>query len=153
MHFSKYHGTGNDFIMIDGIKQPDCIAILTEQVIQKLCDRHFGIGADGLIILANSAEADFEMIYFNSDGRPSSMCGNGGRCIVKFAADNAYIDDHCQFMAIDGLHEATIDKSSSQVSLKMIDIPEFEIIEEDILLDSGSPHYVRFVDSLEIDRF
>lgn len=138
--FYKYQGTGNDFILIDnrsyGLKP-------TTESIEKLCYRRFGIGADGLILLQDKSGFDFEMIYYNSDGRQSSMCGNGGRCIVKFAHDLKLIADTCKFWAIDGAHEAGI-LPDNVVSLKMIDVNDIQQNGNDYVLNTGSPHYVRF---------
>lgn len=106
LHFSKYHGTGNDFIMIDSRK--NVMSDRSVRLIARLCDRHFGIGADGLIILEASEEHDFAMTYFNSDGYPGTMCGNGGRCMTAFARRSGWIGDSCRFEAADGLHEGTV---------------------------------------------
>jgi diaminopimelate epimerase len=147
IEFNKYHGAGNDFVIIDNRNEklrlnPDEIAFI--------CDRHFGIGADGLMLLQNHAELDFEMIYYNSDGRDSSMCGNGGRCIVSFAHSLGVLDKgETQFQAIDGLHRAKV-LSKNQVSLQMGDV--FEILNVDggaMLLDTGSPHYIKIVEDLD----
>ena len=106
LQFTKYHGTGNDFIMIDSRKNvmPD----RSVRLISRLCDRHFGIGADGLIVLEESEEHDFAMAYYNSDGNPGTMCGNGGRCIAAFARRSGWIGDICRFEAADGLHEGVV---------------------------------------------
>jgi diaminopimelate epimerase len=142
--FEKYHGTGNDFIMLDNRKQQ--YSVLKEKQIEFLCNRRFGIGADGLILLEKDADADFRMVYYNSDGRISSMCGNGGRCLAAFAKSLKLVKDKCTFIAADGMHEALIDGSIPPVvKLKMKDVEKVEEIGSDFFLNTGSPHYVRFV--------
>jgi len=145
IHFFKYQGTGNDFIILDnrGLTWEN---VLTTKQIAFLCDRRFGIGGDGLILLSDADTEDFRMIYYNADGRESSMCGNGGRCIVAFAQKVGLISQHCTFEAIDGLHEASIE--GAQVKLKMGKPHGFYTISDDVVwLDTGSPHYVQFQDS------
>ena len=119
-------------------------------MIEYLCDRKFGIGADGLMFLekSNKHKAEFEMIYFNADGCESSMCGNGGRCIAAFAHRLKEIGDTCVFNAIDGLHEAKIN-NKTDVQLKMIDVTDVEIGSDYYLMNTGSPHYVVFVEDLK----
>jgi len=145
VHFSKYHGAGNDFIMVDGREQNP--ALFTENVIRILCDRHFGIGADGLIILLADPESDFRMIYFNADGREGTMCGNGGRCITAFARRLGIIGDHALFSGIDGLHESWL--LGDIIKLKMQDVNDFQKLEDGYLLDTGSPHFVKFVSNTD----
>ncbi|MGE0636811.1 MAG: diaminopimelate epimerase [Bacteroidia bacterium] len=148
--FYKYQGTGNDFIMIDN-RDKKFVADLP--TIKKLCDRRFGIGADGLILLENVKDYDFSMVYFNSDGNESTMCGNGGRCITAFAAFLGVIKKNANFIAIDGGHEAEI-YDSGIVSLKMKDVSVIEKSVNDFILDTGSPHFVRFVDKIsDVDVF
>lgn len=149
IHFYKYQGTGNDFIMVDNrnIIFPKNNA----ELIKRLCDRRFGIGADGLILLENAKNADFKMIYFNADGNEGSMCGNGGRCIVAFAKKLQIIDNEANFEAIDGLHHARINNLT--VSLKMTDVNNIEIQENFTFLNTGSPHHIEFcnnIDSLNV---
>ncbi|MEO0789043.1 MAG: diaminopimelate epimerase [Bacteroidota bacterium] len=151
MQFSKYHGAGNDFILIDG-RQHWPTAIDDYEFIAHLCHRRFGIGADGLIVLTNLEGCDFEMHYYNSDGRPSSMCGNGGRCIVAFASalgiNPASADGLYHFMAVDGLHRAKI-AENGMVELEMQPVQDLESIDDDFILDTGSPHYVRLVGEVD----
>ncbi len=141
--FYKYQGTGNDFVMVDNrnLALPRNNTSLYKQI----CDRHFGIGADGFIMVQNKHGYDFEMVYFNSDGNQSSMCGNGGRCITMFAKQLGIIENKAHFLAIDGNHDATID-DNGWVSLKMKNVAEIETIENDFFIDTGSPHYIRFID-------
>jgi len=140
--FHKYQGTGNDFVMIDN---RDLVFDKTNlELIGKLCDRRFGVGADGVILIENSEDSDFEMVYFNPDGS-QSLCGNGSRCAVMFARFLGIIKLETTFTAIDGLHYAKIE--NELVHLKMHDVAEFEKIGEDFLIDTGSPHYIKFVDS------
>jgi len=143
LNFTKYQGTGNDFIMIDNrmaVVDPN-----NHTLIIKLCDRKFGIGADGLILIQNHPEYDFEMIYFNADAS-QSMCGNGSRCAVHFARQLKLIGNSCRFLAIDGPHEATI--KGDIVKLKMGDVGKVDKIKEDYFVNTGSPHYVRLVDDI-----
>ena len=144
MTFYKYQGTGNDFVMIDN--REGIYAPTTEQN-RLLCDRKFGIGADGLICLQPSDKYDFEMLYFNSDGNESTMCGNGGRCLVAFAKQIGIITDKATFNAIDGLHEATIDENN-WVELKMMNVDSVENNNTHFVLNTGSPHYIKFVENI-----
>lgn len=143
--FYKYQGTGNDFILIDNRKK--LYQNLTTEEVEKLCDRRFGIGADGLILLEPSSKADFKMVYYNSDGNQSTMCGNGGRCIVAFAHFLGLFKQTCLFEAIDGMHQARF--SEGIVHLKMIDVPKITKVENDFVLDTGSPHYVQYAEDLK----
>ncbi len=143
--FHKYQGTGNDFILIDNREQ--FFDKNAQQIIEKLCHRRLGIGADGLILLENSNEADFYMRYYNSDGNEATMCGNGGRCVVAFAQKLGIIEKKTTFLAPDGLHTATL--TDNGVALGMKSVSQIEHIGQDFFLDTGSPHYVRLISSHE----
>ena len=144
--FYKYQGTGNDFVMIDN--RLATFPKNNTQLIEHLCDRRFGIGADGLILLENDTETDFRMVYYNSDGNQSSMCGNGGRCLVAFAKKLNVIENSTTFIATDGLHHATI-SADGLVSLQMIDVDAIQTTPEFSFLNTGSPHHVQLVEDLE----
>jgi len=141
LQFYKYQGTGNDFILIDG---REGLNNLSAEQIKQLCHRRFGIGADGLMILRNVTDFDFKMEYFNSDGYGGTMCGNGGRCIVAFARDLGIISTQARFLASDGPHVANIDENGL-VNLKMLDVETINENEKHSVLNTGSPHYVKFV--------
>lgn len=146
IEFYKYQGTGNDFVMIDnrsGFFPKDNI-----KLIEYLCNRRFGIGADGLILLENDSETDFRMVYYNSDGNQSSMCGNGGRCLVAFANQLGVIENETTFIATDGLHHASVGKDAI-ISLQMIDVDEINKNDSYTFLNTGSPHHVQIVEDLE----
>jgi diaminopimelate epimerase len=142
--FYKYQGTGNDFVMIDNRQQ--CFPKNDTKRIKYLCDRRFGIGADGLILLEHHDDLDFKMVYFNADGNESSMCGNGGRCLVAFAKHLGVIKNKAVFEAIDGLHHATIENDT--VKLQMLDVDSVEKHQNHTFLNTGSPHHVQFEDSI-----
>ncbi len=142
MEFYKYEGTGNDFVMVDD--RSSSFLIEDTALVARLCDRRFGIGADGLILLQEREGLPY-MKYYNSDGRESSMCGNGGRCFARFMHDLGLIDTEAVFEAIDGPHEVKLNKESGLVSLKMIDVEEIKSLADGIFeLNTGSPHYVNF---------
>jgi diaminopimelate epimerase len=151
MQFYKYQGTGNDFVMIDNrdLSFPKADV----KLIEKMCDRRFGIGGDGLILLENDEtenhhpKTDFKMVYYNSDGNEGTMCGNGGRCLVAFAHFLGIFKDKTWFNAVDGLHEAEI--NHDMVKLKMIDVENIRCLGKDFELNTGSPHYVQYVDHVE----
>ncbi|MFW5872467.1 MAG: diaminopimelate epimerase [bacterium] len=146
VHFFKYQGTGNDFIIVDCRELNP--SIFSAKVIKSLCDRRFGIGADGLMLFLYHNDMDFEMKYFNSDGNEGTMCGNGGRCIVAFAKKLGIIEHTATFLAIDGIHEATIDMDNI-VRLKMQDVIEVERNRPNYFLNTGSPHYVNFMEDID----
>lgn len=152
MDFYKYHGTGNDFILIDNRKNSLSTDNFTAGLIEQLCSRRFGIGADGLMLLNNSTDYDFQMIYYNSDGNQSTMCGNGGRCIAAFAKQIGAVAagaTQTRFVAIDGEHKAIYKpshkKNEMNIKLQMTDVDG--LLENDAyyFLDTGSPHYVAFM--------
>jgi diaminopimelate epimerase len=150
LHFTKYQGTGNDFIIVDNRKNQ--ISLTTEQI-HKLCDRRFGIGADGFMLLNEKQGFDFEMKYYNADGKVGSLCGNGGRCMTKFAYGLGIHRELYRFLAADGVHEAEIDMDGI-VSLKMNDVKTIKRFHNDFILDTGSPHYIKMVTHVvDIDVF
>ena len=146
IQFYKYQGAGNDFILIDNrtlsFKNTD------KDTVSRLCDRRFGIGGDGFMLLQNHKEYDFEMLYFNADGNPGSMCGNGGRCIVAFAKHLGVIESETNFLAVDGAHYAKISENGEWIDLQMIDIDHISKDGEAFVLNTGSPHYVAQADNL-----
>jgi diaminopimelate epimerase len=143
--FFKYQGTGNDFVMIDNRSK----TFLKDNInlISKLCDRHFGIGADGVILIENDVKFDFKMIYFNADGS-ETFCGNGGRCAAAFARHLHIIENSTNFIAVDGPHFATIE--NSVVSLKMIDVDDVRVQENSVFVNTGTQHHVELVENLDV---
>ncbi len=150
LHFYKYQGAGNDFIIADN---RDKQIQLNSRQVAFLCDRHFGIGADGLMLLEPAGGYDFRMVYYNSDGNESTMCGNGGRCITAFARKLGIIQHEARFVAIDGPHAATID-NQGDVHLGMQDVHHIAFLDGYSVLNTGSPHYVLPVDDVDnVDVF
>ncbi len=148
--FSKYQGAGNDFIIIDN---RDHSVNLTQKQIANLCERRFGVGADGLMLLENHPKLDFNMRYFNADGNEGSMCGNGGRCLAAFAKSLSIIGSKTTFNTIDGAHKALI-KQKDIVALQMQDVKDVLKIDKNYFVDTGSPHYVIFTRNIkDIDVF
>ena len=145
LQFFKYQGTGNDFVMIDN--RQNIFNKKDTKQIALLCDRRFGIGADGLILLENHDKLDFKMVYYNSDGNESSMCGNGGRCITAFAKYLEIIDKEAEFEAIDGYHKSYI--NDNVVKLQMQDIKNVDSQKGYVFLNTGSPHHVQIENNLK----
>ena len=146
IEFFKYQGTGNDFVILEN--RDNQYDNLSPKQVKHICDRRFGIGADGLMLLNNHPELDFKMVYFNADGNESSMCGNGGRCLVKFAKHRGMYKSTYHFMAIDGSHEADIDMQDI-VRLKMQDVHQVAHHSGYAILNTGSPHFVKFASNVE----
>ena len=149
--FYKYHGTGNDFIMIDnrqGVFSGDKVKFA-----QQWCSRRFGIGSDGVIFIENGDGVDFVMDFYNPDGS-QSFCGNGSRCSVAFAKELGIVDIHATFKAIDGVHEAIVEGDS--YCIHMGDVSGVEKIDNDQFIHTGSPHYISYCengDNREIVEF
>jgi diaminopimelate epimerase len=144
--FFKYQGTGNDFVILDN--RDGMYNGLTVKQVKHICDRRFGIGADGLMLLSKKEGYDFEMIYFNADGNESSMCGNGGRCLVKFAHHIGIHKNTYHFIATDGEHFADIDNDQT-VRLKMKDVTQVQEHSTYAVLNTGSPHFVKFATNVK----
>jgi len=143
--FYKYQGAGNDFIVLDGRTR---VPALSTDQIAALCDRRKGIGADGLMILLSHPNYDFEMLYYNANGHPGSLCGNGGRCLTRFAADLGMGKTTYQFLATDGAHEARI-AAVGWIHLHMHPVQHIEYRGTDAILNTGSPHYIRLVEAVD----
>ena len=149
INFEKFHGAGNDFIIISDM---DKSVRLEKAEIGLICHRRLGIGADGLIIVRPASEADYQMHYYNSDGKESTMCGNGGRCVVAFTYMNEIAGITQSFIGPDGLHEAKIIKTegnNSRITLQLTDVNSIAHGEGYYILDTGSPHYVSFSHGIE----
>lgn len=143
--FSKYEGTGNDFILIDDRKLQFPVS---KELISSLCDRHFGIGADGLLLVQHSEGYDFGMKYFNSDGSAATFCGNGARCITAFAHHRGITGSSCRFMAADGIHQASITENHGRTMVVELGMQDAEIYDTSELLyylNTGTYHVVKFV--------
>jgi diaminopimelate epimerase len=143
--FNKYQGAGNDFVIIDNRK--NIFNPGDSKLINNLCNRRFGIGADGLILICESSDNDFEMKYFNSDGFEGTMCGNGGRCSADFAIRTGIAGKKLSFKASDGLHKAV--SENGIIRLQMNDVKEPRLIKGSYSINTGSPHYVIFKKDIE----
>ena len=149
MLFTKYQGTGNDFVLIDD--RNNTFPTHNQALVAQLCHRRFGIGADGLILLQSHADYDFRMVYFNADGAEGSMCGNGGRCIVRFAHELGLFKTRTRFLAVDGEHLAEIDGDEVRLKMSNVPTPSNASVTEpgtSLFLDTGSPHVIQFVERL-----
>lgn len=146
IQFYKYQGTGNDFVMVDNRLQK--LDKKDKTIAQKLCDRKFGVGSDGLILIENHDEYDFEMVFFNPDGS-QSMCGNGSRCAVKFAQNLGIIKDEASFLSTDGAHQASVNGDSVRLSMHDVDETKINAFPEHFTINTGSPHYVIFASNIE----
>ena len=144
IRFEKYESGGNDFVLIDDRKN---IYNLTTNTIKKICNRNFGVGSDGLIVLKKSSIADIKMCYFNSDGQPSSLCGNGTRCLFSFSLSLGIVEKIAKIETSEGIYTATI-SSRNLVSLKMKNIDDVILFDNKAYLDSGSPHHVEMIKDL-----
>jgi diaminopimelate epimerase len=142
IEFYKYQGTGNDFVMIDD--RGGQFDAYDHDMIARLCHRRYGIGADGLILVRDHHDADFEMLYFNADGKPASLCGNGSRCVVQFARNLGIVSRHARFMTVEGVLTASI--ADGRVSVKMPDVHIGRQDGTEFFLNTGSPHHVCFVE-------
>jgi diaminopimelate epimerase len=140
--FYKYQGTGNDFIIVDN--RQDILRAYSTKLVQRLCDRRFGIGADGFIVIKNQRGYDFEMIYHNADGS-QSLCGNGSRCAVQLAKQLQIIDQEAYLLTTDGPHQAYI--KEDLIYLRLRDVTDIQTLQDGYLLNTGSPHYVQQIDN------
>ncbi|SMG24788.1 diaminopimelate epimerase [Marivirga sericea] len=146
IEFYKYQGTGNDFVVVDNRSQK--LYRNDKSIAQKLCDRKFGVGSDGLILIEDHEEYDFEMIFFNPDGS-QSMCGNGSRCAVKFAQFLGIIGNQTTFLSTDGVHEASIDGDIVRLSMQDVAQGKINTFPEHFTINTGSPHYVIFASNIK----
>ena len=145
LNFYKYQGAGNDFIFLDN--RTETFPKENTNLVMRLCDRHFGVGADGLILIENDDNSDFRMVYFNADSS-QTMCGNGARCAVAFAKKLGIIGDTTTFVAYDGPHQASINPDNT-VSLEMVDVEKLDVHESHVFANTGTVHHVELVDDLE----
>lgn len=143
VHFHKYQATGNDFVMIDNRSGKYSLTI---PQVQQICDRKFGVGADGLMLIEKHPDVDFNLVYYNSDGS-QSLCGNGSRAAVRMASALGVVNGSTRFNAYDGFHDAQV-LPSGNIKLRMNDVSVIEKVGEDNFLNTGSPHYVRFVENV-----
>jgi diaminopimelate epimerase len=146
LEFFKYEGAGNDFILVDDRRNR--FPANDQDLVKRLCNTKFGIGADGLMLLRSCPGYDFEMVYYNADGKESTMCGNGGRCMAAFARKLGIIECSARFLAVDGEHLADL-VSDHYVKLKMSDVSDYEAGSDYYFLNTGSPHYVSFTTGLD----
>jgi len=144
IQFHKYQGTGNDFILIDDRSEN---FPTSKELVQKLCDRKFGVGADGLILIQNHPELDYRMVYFNSDGS-QSLCGNGSRCGFAFARLLGMVDSEAIFETTDGIHKIKLE--GGLIHFQLFDVSEKnKLSDHEWYLDTGSPHHIVFSESID----
>ena len=142
--FDKYHGCGNDFIIVDNLS--NTFPKDSENEIKKFCNRRFGIGADGLILVNHNDKFPIEMIYYNSDGKISTMCGNGGRCFMHYCYNNDIIKNKSEFLACDGVHYGVV--NDDYVKVSMSDVNGYKKYNDYLFLNTGSPHLVKCVNDV-----
>ena len=142
--FDKYHGCGNDFIIINNLS--NTFPNISKETIKNLCDRNLGIGADGLILINECKNESFEMVYYNSDGKISTMCGNGGRCAMHYSSHNGISSNNSNFLACDGLHNGEVSNDYVRISLQNVE--GFKLINDDVFMDTGSPHIVKILKNI-----
>ncbi|MBL4715793.1 MAG: diaminopimelate epimerase [Bacteroidia bacterium] len=145
LSFAKYQGTGNDFIIFDN--RDLILPRENSEFYKTICHRRYGIGADGVILIQAHDDCDFEMVYFNANGREGSMCGNGARCVIAYTQSIGIIENDTVFLACDGKHSASI--VDNNISIEMTNVNEVEVGDDYYILDTGSPHYVVFVDDVD----
>ena len=144
INFDKYHGCGNDFIIVDNLS--NTFPKDSENQIKKFCNRRFGIGADGLILVNHNDKFPIEMIYYNSDGKISTMCGNGGRCFMHYCYNNDIIKNKSEFLACDGVHYGVV--NDDYVKVSMSDVNGYKKYNDYLFLNTGSPHLVKCVNDV-----
>ncbi|HEY9489996.1 MAG TPA: diaminopimelate epimerase [Chryseosolibacter sp.] len=140
IHFFKYQATGNDFVLINNLSGS---YKFSQDQIRSICDRRFGVGADGLMLIEKHPAVNFNLRYFNSDGS-QSLCGNGSRAAVSLAASLGLVNGHAKFEAFDGIHDAEI-LEDGNIRLRMNDVREVKRMNEDYFVNTGSPHFIRFL--------
>lgn len=144
IQFYKYQATGNDFVLIDN--RQNLFSLSMEQI-KQICDRKFGVGADGIMLIEKDSTQDFNLVYYNSDGS-QSLCGNGSRAAVQFASFLGMINGKTSFNAYDGKHDAEL-VHSENIRLRMNDVKEINRVGNDVSINTGSPHYIKLVEQVQ----